>query len=81
MKVIFRKVCYYFLVNSRIESNLMIDEISKEIIDAEPYRLLLTIHDAMVVPESFSEEVKEKIIKAVERRINLTPKVKSGRVN
>ncbi len=63
------------------ESNLMIDELSKEILDAEPYRLLLTIHDAMIVPESFSEEAKERIIKAVERRINLTPKVKSERVN
>ena len=41
----------------------------------------MTIYDAMVVPESFSEEVKEKIIKAVERRMNLTPKVKSERIN
>ncbi len=81
MKVIFRKVCYYFLVNSRIESNIMIDEISKEIIELEPYQLLLTIHDAMVVPESFSEEVKERIIKAVERSLILTPKVKVERVN
>jgi hypothetical protein len=47
----------------------MIDEISKEIIELEPYQLLLTIHDAMIVPESFSEEVKERIIKAVESRI------------
>jgi hypothetical protein len=59
----------------------MIDEISKEIIELEPYQLLLTIHDAMIVPESFSEEVKERIIKAVESRINLTSKVKSERVN
>ena len=81
MKVIFRKVCYYFLVNSRIESNIMIDEISKENIELEPYQLLLTIHDAMIIPESFSEEVKERIIKAVESRINLTPKVKSERIN
>ena len=80
-KVIFRKVCYYFLVNSRIESNIMIDEISKEIIELEPYQLLLTIHDAMVVPDSYSEEVKEKIIRAVKKRINLKPKVKSERVN
>ena len=63
------------------ESNLMIDEISKEILEVEPYRLLLTIHDAMIVPESFSDEVKEKIIRAIVRRIQLTPKVKSGRVN
>ncbi len=63
------------------ESNLMIDEISKEILDAEPYRLLLTIHDAMIVPESFSDDVKRRIIKAVEQRINLTPKVKSERIN
>ena len=74
-------VCYSFLVNSRIESNIMIDEISKEIIELDPYQLLLTIHDAMIVPESFSEEVKDRIIKAVENRINLTPKVKSERVN
>ena len=59
----------------------MIDEISKQVLEAEPYRLLLTIHDAMIVPESFSEETKERIIKAVEKRINLTPKVKSGRIN
>jgi hypothetical protein len=59
----------------------MIDEISKEIIELEPYQLLLTIHDAMIVPESFSEEVKERIIKAVESRIKLTSKVKSERVN
>jgi len=59
----------------------MIDEISKEIIELEPYQLLLTIHDAMIVPESFSEEVRERIIKAVESRINLTSKVKSERVN
>ena len=57
----------------------MIDEISKEILELEPYQLLLTIHDAMIVPESFSEETKEWIIKAVERRINLKPKVKSER--
>ncbi len=63
------------------ESNLMIDELSKEILDAEPYRLLLTIHDAMIVPESFSDDVKRRIIKAVEQRINLTPKVKSKRIN
>ena len=63
------------------ESNLMIDEITKEILDDEPYRLLLTIHDAMIVPESFSDDVKRRIIKAVERRINLTPKVKSERIN
>ena len=59
----------------------MIDEISKEILELEPYQLLLKIHDAMIVPESFSEQVKERIIKAVEKRINLTPKVKSERVN
>ncbi len=59
----------------------MIDEISKEILEVEPYQLLLTIHDAMIVTESFSDEVKERIIKAVERRINLTPKVKSKRIN
>ena len=40
----------------------MIDEISKEILEAEPYRLLLTIHDEMIVPESFSEEVKKHMI-------------------
>ncbi|MCK4560946.1 MAG: hypothetical protein KAV45_14285 [Calditrichia bacterium] len=57
------------------------ETISKEILELKPYRLLLTIHDAMVVPESFSEEAKERIIKAVEKRINLTPKVKSERVN
>ena len=61
----------------------MIDEISKEILEVEPYQLLLTIHDAMIVTESFSAEVevKERIIKAVKRRINLIPKVKSRRVN
>ena len=59
----------------------MIDEISKEIIELEPYQILLTIHDAMVVPESFIDEVKGKIIKAVEDRLNLTPKVKCERVN
>ncbi len=59
----------------------MIDEISKEIIELEPYQLLLTIHDAMVVPESFSEEVKERIINTVERRIRLTQKVKAEWVN
>jgi len=63
------------------ESSLMIDELSKEILDVEPYRLLLTIHDAMIVPESFSDEVKEKIIKAIENRIHLTPKVKQKRIN
>jgi hypothetical protein len=63
------------------ESNLMIDKVSKEILEEEPYRLLLTIHDAMIVPESFSDEVKERIIKAVERRIQLTPKVKNKRIN
>ncbi len=63
------------------ESNLMIDELSKEILEAEPYRLLLTIHDAMIVPESFSEEVKERIIKAVEERIKLKPKIKRERIN
>lgn len=45
----------------------MIDRISKEILDLEPYQLLLTIHDAMIVPESFSEEVKKRIINAVEK--------------
>ncbi len=59
----------------------MIDEISKEILEVEPYQLLLTIHDAKIVTESFSDEVKERIIKAVERRIKLTPKVKSERIN
>ena len=59
----------------------MIDEISKEILEVEPYKLLLTIHDAMVVPESFSDEVKERIKKVVENRIYLTPKVKSEKVN
>jgi hypothetical protein len=63
------------------ESNLIIDEVSKEILEVEPYRLLLTIHDAMIVPESFSDDVKRRIIKAVERRINLTPKVKNKRIN
>ncbi len=56
------------------------ETISKEILEAQPYRLLLTIHDAMIVLESFNEEVKERIIKAVEERINLKPKVKSERV-
>jgi hypothetical protein len=35
----------------------------------------------MIVPESFSEEVKERSIKAVEKRLKPTPKVKSERVN
>ena len=55
--------------------------ISNEIPELEPYQLLLTIHDNMVVSESFIEEVKGKIIKAVEDRLNLTPKVKSERIN
>ena len=38
----------------------MIDEISKEILEVEPYKLLLTIHDAMIVPESFSEHKSKK---------------------
>ena len=38
----------------------MIDEISKEILELEPYQLLLTIHDAMIVPESMSEGSKRK---------------------
>ena len=57
------------------------ETISKEILELGPYQLLLTIHDAMVVPESFSEEVKARIIKTVESRINLTPKVKCERIN
>jgi hypothetical protein len=32
--------------------------VGEEILDVEPYRLLLTIHDAMIVPEPFSEEVQ-----------------------
>ncbi len=32
------------------------ETISKEILELEPYQLLLTIHDAMIVPESFSEK-------------------------
>ncbi len=59
----------------------MIDEINIEILELEPYKLLLTIHDAMIVPELFSEEVKEKIINAVERIINLTTRVKNEMVN
>ncbi len=40
------------------------------------YRVLLTIHYAMVVPESFSDEVKERIIKEAVDRLHLMPNVK-----